>query len=187
VSIVHLLFLDPAQNPRNALNAILIPVSLISIATAIIRRKKSIGGFLFYFYYWEFGLLFAYLWNILLQPRLFLPPYGNDSVNQGALILAVFPRLAALGCAAFVSIQLLLKREWQYVEKLRLTLLAALIISSVSVWIDMKYFPKSIVVNAMRMIGLLVWLIYFCVSTRVQRVFRTRDWEQQAVATLPFH
>jgi hypothetical protein len=182
-----LLFLDPARNPRNSLNAILILVSLIAIATAIARREKSIGGLLFYFYCWEFGLLFAYLWNVLSQVRLFLPPYGNDSVNQGALMLAVFPRLVALGCAAFVSVQLLLKREWQYVEKLRLMLLVALIISSVSVWIDMKYFPKSIAVNGARMTGLLIWLIYFCVSTRVQRVFRTRDWELQEVATLPFH
>jgi hypothetical protein len=159
--------------------------SLISMILAVARRQKSFGGFLFYFYYWVFAIVFVYLADIVKHPRVFLPPYGHGEINHGALYLAVFPRLFAMIAVAAISIQLLRKMEWVYVETLRIVLLVALVISALSVWIDIRYFPKSVGSNGIRLVAMTIWLLYFCVSKRVLRVFKLRDWETSPGQALP--
>ena len=177
----------PSGVLANPLNAILLPASIIATVVSIVRRKHSIGGFLLYFYYWEFAIAFVYLYDIAFHPRVFLPSFGHETVNHLVLALAVFPRFFALLAVVIASIQLLRRRDWLSVERIRLLLLVAAIVSSISVWLDVYYFPKSIRVNATRLIGLFVWLLYFYVSHRVERVFKTHDWETPAPNTLPFH
>lgn len=158
------------------MNRIFFPVSLIFAIASIARKKESIGGWLLYFYYWIFALLAAYVSDFLLHLDVFRPSYAPDKINHEALVLAVFPRLFAILAVIVVAIMLLIKRDWAWVEKLRLVLLVEVVISGFSVWLDIRYFPNSIPLNAARLVGLFLWLIYFHVSKRVHHVFRTNDW-----------
>ena len=45
--------------------------------------------------------------------------------------------------------------------------------------IDHYYFPKSVLLNAARFAGLLMWTIYFFVSKRIHSVFLTKTWEME--------
>lgn len=99
-------------------------------------------------------------------------------MNHEALVLAVFPRLLVFVTVAAVATILLLRRDWVWVERLRVVLLAGVIIAGFSVWLDVRYFPKSTLYNAPRLAGLCFWLAYFFVSKRVHHVFRTHDWDK---------
>ena len=73
-----------------------------------------------------------------------------------------------VAAVAFVA---LVKREWAWLERLRQALLAEVLIAGVSVGLDVYYFPRSIRLNAVRWIGLVLWLLYIYFSKRVRRVF----------------
>lgn len=157
---------------------ILLYISVAFVVVSIVGRKQAIGGWLLYFYYWIFAVLFISLHDITLHPNVFRPSFGSGSVNHEALVLAVFPRLFIYVAVAAVAIILLVKKEWVWVERLRVVLSAGVIIAGFSVWLDVHYFPKSTRFNAFRLIGLCLWLVYFFVSKRVHHVFRTRDWDK---------
>jgi hypothetical protein len=153
-------------------------ISVAFIVICITGRKQAIGGWLLYFYYWIFAVLFISLRDITLNLKVFRPSFDSGSFNHEALILAVFPRLFVYIALAAVGIVLLVKKEWVWVERLRVVLLAGIIIAALSVWLDVRYFPKATYSNGARWIGLCFWLIYFFVSKRVHHVFRTHDWDK---------
>ena len=157
-------------------NPILFYISVFFIVLCISGRKQAIGGWLLYFYCWIFAVLFISVRDIALHPNVFSPSFRSDSLNHEALVLAVFPRLLVYLAVAGIAVVLLIKREWVWVERLRVALLAGVIIAGFSLWLDVRYFPKSTYFNSLRWIGLCSWLLYFFVSKRVQRVFRTHDW-----------
>jgi hypothetical protein len=153
-------------------------ISVAFVVLSIVGRKQAIGGWLLYFYYWIFAVVFISLRDIALHPYVFRPSSGPGSVNHEALVLAVFPRLFVYLAVAAVAIVLFVKREWVWVERLRVVLLAGVVIAGVSVWLDVRYFPTSTRYNTARWIGLCLWLVYFFVSKRVHHVFRTHDWDK---------
>jgi hypothetical protein len=154
----------------------LLYISIAFIALSVVRRKQEIGGWLLYFLYWIFAVLFISLRDIAQHPNVFRPSFSRGSVNHEALVLAVFPRLFVYLALAIVAVILLVKKEWVWVERLRMLLLSGVIIAGFSVWLDVRYFPTSLRSNALRWIGLCFWLVYFFVSKRVHHVFRTHDW-----------
>jgi hypothetical protein len=125
-----------------------------------------------------FAVLYIALRDVTLHLNAFRPSFGSGSVNHEALVLAVFPRLFVYLAVATVAIILLVKKEWVWVERLRVALLAGVLIAGLSVWLDIRYFPKSVSSNGARWIGLCFWLGYFFVSKRVHHVFRTHDWDK---------
>lgn len=156
----------------------LLYISVASIVISIAGRKHEIGGWLFYFYYWIFAILYVSLRDFILHLNVYRPSFGAGSVNHEALVLAVFPRLFVYIAVAFIAAVLLVQREWVWVERLRVALLAGVVIAGFSVWLDVRYFPKSTLSNAGRLIGLCFWLAYFFISKRVHHVFRTHDWDK---------
>ena len=153
-------------------------ISVAFIVVCIAGRRQAIGGLLLYFYYWIFALLYISLRDIALHMEVFSPSFRSPLMNHEALVLAVFLRLFVYLAVATVAIVLLVKREWVWVERLRLILLAGVLIAGLSIWLDVRYFPRSIRWNGTRWIGLCYWLGYFFVSKRVHHVFRTHDWEK---------
>jgi len=154
----------------------LVPTALLFAVASILRRREAIGGWLLYFYYWTFAVLFVSLTDIVQHPQVFRPSFDGGSVNHAALVLAVFPRLFAVLAVAAVALVLLIRRDWVWVERLRLVLLALVAISALSLWLDVRYFPTSTIPNGARLFGLCLWLLYFHNSKRVHHVFRTKDW-----------
>lgn len=156
----------------------LLYISIAFIVVCIVRRKEAIGGWLLYFYYWTFGVLFISLRDVTQHLNAYSPSFRSGSMNHEALILAVFPRLLMYLAVAAVAVILLLKREWVWVERLRVVLLAGVLIAGFSLWLDVRNFPGSTRSNTVRWVGLCFWLTYFFVSKRVHHVFRTHDWHQ---------
>jgi hypothetical protein len=157
-------------------NRVLAPVALIFAGVSILRRREAIGGWLLYSYYWIFAVLYISLNDILKHTQVFRPSFGVGSVNHEALVLAVFPRLFATLAALVLAVVLLIRKDWVWVERLRLVLLVHVLIAAFSLWLDVRYFPTTTVPNGGRLIGLFLWLLYFHKSKRVHRVFCTKDW-----------
>jgi hypothetical protein len=156
----------------------LLYISIAFIVVCVTGRKHTVGGWLLYFYYWIFAVLFISLWDIARHLNVYSPSFRSESVNHEALVLAVFPRLFVYLAVAAVAIVLLVKKEWVWVERLRVVLLAAVLIAGLSLWLDVRYFPGSTRSNVQRWIGLCLWLTYFLISKRVHHVFRTHDWDK---------
>lgn len=157
---------------------ILLYISIAVIVVCATGRRRAIGGWLLYFYYWILLVLFNSLRGIAQHLNVFRPSFGSGSVNHEALVLAIFPRLLVYSVVAAIGVVLLVRREWAWIERLRVALIAGVVIAGLSVWLDVLYFPKSTRFNAVRWIGLCFWLGYFFVSKRVHRVFRTHDWDK---------
>ena len=161
------------------INRVLLPLALLFAVVSIARRRSALGGWLLYFYYWTFAFLFVSLTDIWLHPGVFMAPSKVDLMSHLALMMAVFPRLFAMcGVTAFALV-LLRNRDWVWVERLRLSLLVAVIASAISFCLDLAYFPKSAAANGARLVGLFVWFLYFHMSKRIHHVFRTKDWGGQ--------
>ena len=176
-----------AQLHLAGLNWILFATATLFAIVAIARRKKEIGGWLLYFYYWIFAVFVILAADVLLHLRTFQPSYGHGAFNNGALYLAVFPRLAAVSALLVVALVLLKHRTPVWLEWLRIFLLAGVLVSALSVWIDVYYFPKTLRANGARLAGLLAWLLYFQFSKRVRRVFPTKDSQQPTPVGREFH
>ena len=92
--------------------------------------------------------------------------------------MAVFPRLLALGAVVGCAIILLVRREWLWLERLRWALGIEIAIAAVSLYIDSRYFPRSVLGNGIQLGMMCVWFLYLAFSDRVHRVFRTKDWTE---------
>jgi hypothetical protein len=171
-AVVALVF----QTSSRGIDRLLGPTALVFVIVAILRRREEIGGWLLYFYYWIFAVCLIFSCDVILHYRAFLPLHGREAINHQALYLAVFPRLAALYAVLVVSLQLLRNRESVWVERLRAFLLVGVLVGGVSIWIDIRFFPKSAQANGARFAGLLLWFLYFHLSKRVQQVFYLKNW-----------
>jgi hypothetical protein len=169
--------LQTAAAPSNPLNRVFFPLSLIFAVVCYQRRKESIEGWLLYFYYWIYALVVAYAYDVFVHYRAFLPSPDQNPEHHLALIAVAYPRLLALAVVVGVAMMLLKRREWVWVERLRLALGVEIIIAGISVALDAKYFPKSFGLNLGRCVMMFLWLIYFCFSDRVYSVFKLNDWE----------
>jgi hypothetical protein len=169
--------LQSAGVPLNPLNRLFFPLAVIFAVVCYLRRKESIGGWLLYFYYWIYALVVAYAYDVFVHYRVFLPSSEQDHEHHLALIAVTYPRLMALAVVVGVAMILLKRREWVWVERLRLAIGVEIIIAGVSAGLDAKYFPKSFGVNLGRCVMMFFWLLYFYLSDRVYSVFRLKDWE----------
>jgi len=157
------------------LNRIFVPAATTFAVVAIVWRKEEIGGWLFYFYYWIFAVFVILAGDVVLHLRTFRPSYGHGAFHHGALYLAVFPRLAAVCALLVVALVMLKHRTPAWLERLRMFLLAGVVVSALSLWIDVYFFPTTLRANGGRLGGLIFWLLYFHFSKRVHRVFCPTD------------
>jgi hypothetical protein len=169
---------QPPTFPATELNAILLPVALVVAVLSYIRRRKEIGGWLMYFYYWIAAVLVVYLKDALGNYRVFLPSSRMDPAKHLALIVAVYPRLLALAAVVVIATAVLNRRDWILIERLRFMLGVTVAIAATSVVLDAIYFPGALFPNVTRCVMLSVWLLYFYFSKRVHHVFQTKDWDK---------
>jgi hypothetical protein len=149
---------------------------LIFIAICWARKRHELGGWLLYFYGWMFLAVYFYLREFLGHIDSYFPSAQIDKARQLALIVTVVPRLLAMLAVLVVMIILSFKRDQVWLQRLKLGLGAAAMIAAISAFMDATYFPRTVPANLRRLIMLVVWLTYLCVSRRVNRVFITKDW-----------
>ena len=140
------------------------------------RRRMPIGGWLMFFYLWIGGEFLRLFLNSAEHPRAYLGAGGDGKKLQLALVIATIPRLIAVSCALVAGVALMVRREWKWVERLRMYLIAATTVSGISVAMDAVYFKPVLGMNLARCAGLAVWTAYFYQSERVERVFLRKDW-----------
>lgn len=150
---------------------------LVYCIVCYVRRGKPIGGWLMFFYSWMGGEFLRLFLSAVEHPSAYLGPGGDGKRLQLALVMTTIPRLIAVGCALAAGIVLLVRREWKWVERVRMYMVAAMTVSGISVAMDAVYFKSALWMNVARCAGLAVWTAYFYVSERVERVFLTKDWE----------
>ena len=161
-----------------ALNRIIVPVAVMMAIVSYVRRNQAIGGWLLYFYYWICAFLFVFLMDVIQHPAAYFSKTFKPDIHL-ALMIAALPRLIASGTMVITAFLLLKKKEWIWVERLRLCLIVTSLCAGISVVIDNYYFPRSIFTNFIKLIGLLIWTAYFFASMRVNDVFRTKTWEAE--------
>ncbi len=164
--------------PLAALDRIIYPVALIMVLVSFARRRNAIGGWLLYFYYWICASLLVRIAEVVWHPETFLTTNLKPDLHL-ALIMTTLPRFIANLVLVIAALVLAKKREWGWVERVRFWLIITTLCTGISVGIDYYYFPKSVLLNAARLAGLLMWTIYFFVSTRIHSVFLTKTWETE--------
>jgi hypothetical protein len=165
----------PSQ-PLQDLKGLLPAIALVCAIVSYMRRKEEIGGWLLYFYFWIWAVFLSYVTNILGHYSVYLPSSKIAPEQRMALIVAVIPRLLVFAAVIGIATVLFRRREWLWVQRLRLVIGAAVVISAVSLVVDVRYFPATLLVNGSRFAGLCVWFLYVCFSKRIRRVFQTKDW-----------
>lgn len=150
------------------------------------QKHKSIGGWLLYFYiqiYVGVALVFA-VFLVSSLPLL----EGSRWTDQTAFALftlkSILP-IVMITAQAIIATVLLKKREWMMVNLLRGVFVADLLSAMFCVAIDAIYWPSMLVRGTAALLWPIIWLGYFSYSKRVQRVFKTHDWESVAAAQVP--
>lgn len=130
-----------------------------------------------FFYYQIFGTIALSILQVFWRFREYLPSWWGNEWDHIVFLCAVLPRIFAFLLVGAVAIVLLFQRNWFWVRNLRVVLVAAMVLVSISLLlVDLVYFPSATLTNYLRLAMLAVWLVYFSVSRRAHHVFRTHDW-----------
>jgi len=131
-----------------------------------------------FFYYQIFGTIVLLLLHLIWRFREFLPSSWKSELDHIVYMAAFLPVLFAFLLVGTVAMVLLSRREWFWVRNLKVALCAATILVTISLLLDLVFFPSAAVANGLRLIMLALWLLYFSVSKRAHHVFRTHDWDK---------
>ena len=141
---------------------------------AIARRKRAIGGWLFYFFCQVLlGLALAIAsthWT-LYSSRDWADPAGYFLFTLASLSrVVVLVGVAAL-CALLAE-----TGEWHWVVGLQYALATYAFLTLVKLPVDLYCFPSALSRDAASLAFPVVWMIYLGVSKRVRQVFRAKSW-----------
>lgn len=159
---------------------------LVSIAITMIcygSRKRAIGGWLLYFFWFALGSGSISLIYAITRYKKYFPAGWDDRSLYLWFLASSLPALVAETSLIIAGIALLRTRDWSWVVRIRWILGADIAAALLATMIDDKFFPYS---QASRIYGLIppvVLLLYLFQSKRVRRVFLTKDWEEGIVAS----
>ncbi len=83
-----------------------------------------------------------------------------------------------------VATGLLRVRDWKWVKHLKAVLITNLVFAAIAIGIDAVHFQDSVAFDVLGLVWPTIWLPYFSRSTRVERVFKTKDWGGQTVVAI---
>ena len=141
------------------------------------RKTKEIGGWLLYFYTQLYVAVIGTVAISLFSFQNLLPSTwaANPSLYP-LFLLSTLPTVIIGPVQLVVSEMLRRSREYRFVRALRTVLWIELAAAGVGTVIDWAQFPDNLPLDALSFIWPAVWLPYFYRSTRVTRVFKTKDW-----------
>ena len=141
---------------------------------AIVRRKRAIGGWLFYFFCQVFiGLA---LLAVSTHWKYYLPREWSDPLRYFLFTLSSLSRMVLLAAVAIICIVLAETRHAQWITALQYALAAYAFSTVLKILVDIYSFPGAASRDAMSLGFPLVWMAYFSVSERVRKVFREKTW-----------
>jgi hypothetical protein len=157
------------------------PFGLLNIPAflAVHRRKKPIGGLLFYFFWSIFAGVAMTAIFLAIGVKNYLPATWNGQHLLYSLFLAsTLPGIAAQICLLIAAIALLRARNWEWVLRIRSILAADILVTVVGLLIDASFFPDNLLLGAYSLIFPVIFLPYMYRSKRVRRVFLSKDWQE---------
>ena len=142
------------------------------------QKHKSIGGWLLYFYiqiYVGVPIVFGafLIWTL---PHLQANRWHDQTAFALFTLKSILP-LVMITAQAIMATVLLKKREWAMVNLLRGLFVADLLSAIFGLGLDWIYWPSAMVSGMLGLLWPAIWLGYFGYSKRVERVFKTHDWE----------
>ncbi len=168
------------MNPLTAtINHFAPEVVILLALLSYFRRKEEIGGWLLVFFSQIYvGAVVVLLGSIPIVAKAFPATPAVARPGSKLVVVITLLRLAAYAIVAVVSTFLLREHNSVWVERLRFTLVASLLLNGITLIFDILYFPHTLVRNLSGWLVLLAWLIYFFVSARVKMVFFSKTWGQ---------
>ncbi len=142
------------------------------------QKHKAIGGWLLYFYIQIFvgvPLVFG-VFLITAVPHLQASRWHDQTAFALFMLKSILPLVMFMAEATMATI-LLKKREGMMVNLLRGLFVADLLSAVFCVAINWMYWPSTAVRSMAGLLWPVLWLGYFSYSKRVERVFKTHDWE----------
>lgn len=149
-------------------------VALACGIVAIIRRKRAIGGWLFYFFCQV--LLGLALMAASTHWKNYSPDEWDTPARYFLFTLSNLSRLLLLAAIAIIGIALVETRAWHWVIALQYTLATYALVTILKLPVDNYCFPPATRRDAMSLAFPVVWMGYFAASRRVRRVFLEKSW-----------
>ena len=114
---------------------------------------------------------------VLVGIKSYLPGTWHNPSLYWWFLASTVPGLAVEVCLLVAAIALLRIRSWPWVLRIRWILAVDILTGITAVSIDAKFFPSSLFLDAVSLVFPSIFLPYMFVSTRVRRVFLTKDWD----------
>jgi hypothetical protein len=141
------------------------------------RKNQEIGGWLLYYYIQLYLGVTVSLVLLAFSFQNYLPTaWDAQPLLYTLFLMSMLPTLALFAIQLVVAEKLRRSRDYEWLRRLRSVLWAGLAVAVLGFAIDYNYFEDSVVFDVVTLIFSTIWLAYFCVSRRVTRVFRTKDW-----------
>lgn len=153
-------------------------IAIIALLVSALRRKQAIGGWLLFFLFLALlgGTLSLFFEAVAY--RSYLPGAWNNSREYLWFLLMTLPVHIAKVLLIAGCIMLVRTGEWIWVERLKWILVASLLCWSLGYAIQRQVFPHLTWLSVFSPLPPAVFLAYLLRSTRVRRVFRTKDWDR---------
>jgi hypothetical protein len=140
-------------------------------------KTEEIGGWLLLFYIQAYGGVISMVVVAVLSFQNYFPSEWAANPSLYPLwLLSTAPAQLLQVIVLVVAERLRRTREYRFVETLRTVLWMCVAAAGVAIVIDWAQFPKILPFNVLPLISAAGWLAYFYRSTRVARVFKTKDW-----------
>jgi hypothetical protein len=151
---------------------------LILWLVCYLRRKRSIGGWLLYFF---IALWFGFLVSFALSAPAFKGLLFPDPSTTWRLYLSYLMNFIGMTILIAMIVNSIILaspnwRAWKYALLMRRLLLMECIVSAASVPVDVGIDTFATVLDLWTVVTSLIWYTYFRRSIRVDRVFRTNTW-----------
>lgn len=149
-------------------------LSLACGIIAIVRRKRAVGGWLFYFFCQV--LIGLALVAVSTTWSNYLPREWNDPARYFLFALSSLSRTAMLAAIAAIGILLVETRDAQWITGLQYALATYAFLTILKLPVDIYCFPGATARDTVSLGFPIVWMAYFSVSQRVRKVFREKSW-----------
>jgi hypothetical protein len=149
-------------------------LALLCAIVAILRRKRAVGGWLFYFFCQV--LLGLTLVAASTHWKYFSPREWSDPARYFLFTVSNLSRTVLLAAIAAICMLLAETREWRWIVGLRYALATYAFLTILKLPVDMYCAPSAVNRDAMSLAFPVVWMGYFSVSVRVRKVFREKSW-----------
>ena len=160
------------------------PVGIIAIVVCNIRKRSEIGGWLLFFYWQLYSGAILTAFSFHRDFQTYVPENFASHLSTHRWLMATsVTTIVILALQVAVGTLLVVVRNWDMVQLLRILLVAQFVAFLGALMVDVTYFPNSTPLRAGSLISVGFWVAYFFMSERVRHVFKSHDWDA-AVETI---